>query len=194
MYLKLGCLDRIVNICDFWLQQFCRRTVKRRFDGENQSDAHHNFNSTYIAGAFQKPGAEREDIYLALLKQEMYRLILLLTRISKTKTVSCQGRWVGKWALLDVQNVRASKSKINHPPSSAGNIRPRAPYSWMLQPAWLPKYLPNAVVRRRITKTTCTCRYKIMQCSYHLCLQRKITSQRTMYFKTVLNRKSIIFP
>jgi hypothetical protein len=32
-----------------------------------------------------------------------------------------------------------------------------------------------------------------MRCSYHLCLQRKITSQRTMYFRTVLNQKSMIF-
>jgi hypothetical protein len=65
---------------------------------EKISDARHNLNSTYTAGAIQLTGAEREDIHLALLKQEMYKLISLgagrelITRISTTKTVGCQGR------------------------------------------------------------------------------------------------------
>jgi hypothetical protein len=44
---------------------------------EKISDARHNLNSIYTAGAIQLTGAEREDIHLALLKQEMYRLISL---------------------------------------------------------------------------------------------------------------------
>lgn len=65
---------------------------------EKISDAHHNLNRTYTAGAIPLTGAEREDIHLALLKQEMYSLISLgegrqlIARISTTKTVGCQGR------------------------------------------------------------------------------------------------------
>jgi len=40
VYLKLGCLDGIMNICDLWLQQPCRKTVTRRFEGENQTVTH----------------------------------------------------------------------------------------------------------------------------------------------------------
>jgi len=61
------------------------------------------------------------SLYIYIYIKEMHRLNSLgdgrelITRIPTTKTVSFQGRWVDKWAILDAQNVRASKNKIHRP-------------------------------------------------------------------------------